>query len=96
MSVDKSNNSYKICEDDHDVNTVPNFEEYNPKAQSSDLLTCFGLPERNKRDNCDCSDQAQELITVKSQVAALQNQVDSLNRIIDSMNVVVETISRIR
>ena len=75
---------------------VPNFDEYNPKAQSSDLVTCFGLPERNKRDNCDCSDQAQELIRVKSQVAALQNQFDSLSSMnVDSMNVVVESISRI-
>ena len=95
MNVDKSNNSDEICKDDHDINTVPHFDEYNPKAQSSDLVTCFGLPECNKRDNCDCSDQAQELIRVKSQIAALQNQSDSLNRVINSMNVVVESISRI-
>ena len=95
MNVDKSNNSDKICKDYHDINTVTHFDEYNPKAQSSDLVTCFGLPESNKRDNCDCSDQAQELIRVKSQVAALQNQFDSVNRVIDSMNVVVESISRI-
>ena len=96
MNVDKSNNSDEIYKpDDHDISTVPNFDEYNPKAQSSDQVTCFLLPERNKRDNCDCSDQAQKLIRVKSQVAALQNQFDSLNRVIDSMNVVVESISGI-
>ncbi len=67
LNVDKSNYSHEICKARLIMMLMQCqiWTSITPKAQSSDLVTCLGLSECNKRDNFDCSDQAQERIRVK-------------------------------